>query len=44
MGEPEMDRIAELIADSLDATDAPDRQAGIRERVRGLCREFPLYS
>ena len=44
MGEPEMDRIAELIADSLNAADAPDRHAGIRERVRSLCREFPLYS
>jgi glycine hydroxymethyltransferase len=44
MGEPEMDRIAQLIADSLNAADAPDRHAGIRERVRSLCREFPLYS
>ena len=43
MGEAEMDRIAELIADALSVTEDPERLEAVHERVRDLCREFPLY-
>jgi glycine hydroxymethyltransferase len=43
MKEPEMVRIAGWIADVLSAPDDSARIAGIREDVRALCADFPLY-
>jgi glycine hydroxymethyltransferase len=43
MGESEMDEIAALIGDVLDAPADSARLAAVRERVRDLCRRFPLY-
>ena len=43
MGVPEMDRIAELIARTLEEPDEGARIQEIRSDVRTLCREFPLY-
>lgn len=41
MGPEEMDQIGDLIADALAA--AEGEAEPIRERVRALCRRFPLY-
>ena len=43
MGEPEMARIAGFIAEVLESPEDTDLQAGVRQRVLELCREFPLY-
>jgi glycine hydroxymethyltransferase len=43
MGEPEMERIAGLIADVLEQPEDNEAQADVLGRVRQLCREFPLY-
>jgi glycine hydroxymethyltransferase len=43
MGEAEMDEIGGLIAEVLAAPAVDDVAAGVRERVRALCRRFPLY-
>jgi glycine hydroxymethyltransferase len=43
MGEPEMGRIAEFIAEVLESPEDTELQAGVRQRVLELCREFPLY-
>jgi glycine hydroxymethyltransferase len=43
MGEAEMEEIGGLIAEVLAAPAADDVAAGVRERVRALCRRFPLY-
>lgn len=43
LGEPEMDEIATLIAEVLAAPEDTAIAASVRERVRALCRRFPLY-
>ena len=43
MGEPEMDRIAELVAEVLAAPEDGAVGAAVRGRVRELCARFPLY-
>ena len=43
MGEPEMDRIADLIAAALEAPDDAIALATVKAEVEDLCREFPLY-
>jgi glycine hydroxymethyltransferase len=43
MGLPEMDRIADLIAETLAAPEDATVQTGVREKVRSLSAEFPLY-
>jgi glycine hydroxymethyltransferase len=43
MREPEMDRIAALIARVLAAPDDESVASGVRRDVEALCREFPLY-
>jgi glycine hydroxymethyltransferase len=43
MREPEMDRIAELIARVLAAPDDDAAIGRVRTEVEGLCRKFPLY-
>jgi glycine hydroxymethyltransferase len=43
MGEPEMDRIAELISRALASTDDEAGLARVRADVEALCSEFPLY-
>ncbi len=44
MGIAEMDRIAEAIAEVLSAPEEGAVIGAVRERVRSLCREFPLDS
>jgi len=43
LGEPEMDEIAKLVAEVLAAPEDTAVAASVRERVRALCRRFPLY-
>ncbi|HJR54256.1 MAG TPA: serine hydroxymethyltransferase [Gemmatimonadota bacterium] len=43
MGEEEMRRIGEWMADVLDAPEDRRRLSAVRERVRELCLSFPLY-
>ena len=43
MGEPEMDRIADLIAAALKDPDNAIALARVKAEVEDLCREFPLY-
>jgi glycine hydroxymethyltransferase len=43
MGESEMDEIAALIGEVLDAPADAARHGAVRESVRDLCRRFPLY-
>jgi glycine hydroxymethyltransferase len=43
MGEPEMDRIAELFARALATPDDDAALGRVRADVEALCREFPLY-
>ncbi len=43
MGEAEMERIADLMAEVLGDVEDADLQADVRARVRALCGEFPLY-
>ncbi len=43
MGTPEMGAIADLIAETLAAPDDGTVQGAVREKVRTLCRRFPLY-
>ena len=43
LGEAEMDEIAKLIAEVLAAPEDTAVAASVRERVRSLCRRFPLY-
>jgi glycine hydroxymethyltransferase len=43
MREPEMDRIAELIARVLASPEDEGGQRMVREEVESLCRKFPLY-
>jgi glycine hydroxymethyltransferase len=43
MGEPEMDRIAELIARALATPDDDTALGRIMVEVEALCRKFPLY-
>ena len=43
MGEPEMDRIAELIARVLTAPDDEGALGRVKVEVEALCRKFPLY-
>ncbi len=43
MGLQEMDRIADLIAESLAAPEDATVQSGVRAKVRSLGAEFPLY-
>ena len=44
MGEPEMDRVAELIAAVLASPDDESALRQTRKAVSALCSEFPLYS
>jgi glycine hydroxymethyltransferase len=43
MREPEMDRIAELVARVLASPDDDRVQAAVKSEVEALCRRFPLY-
>ncbi|HEX5758450.1 MAG TPA: serine hydroxymethyltransferase, partial [Thermoanaerobaculia bacterium] len=43
MGEAEMEQVGDLMAEVLAAPEDGSVQAGVRERVRELCRRFPLY-
>ena len=43
MREPEMDRIAELIARALASPDDDAALGAVRTEVEALCRKFPLY-
>jgi glycine hydroxymethyltransferase len=43
MGEREMDRIADLIAEALGEVESEAQLAAVADRVRELCRQFPLY-
>ncbi len=43
MGTAEMEEIATLIGEVLDAPADEGRLAAVRDRVRALCRRFPLY-
>ncbi len=42
--EPEVERVADLIADLLDAGGSPQQIERVRSEVLGLCRRFPVYS
>jgi glycine hydroxymethyltransferase len=42
MGQPEMEEIADLVADMLGGFDDPALRARVRERSLALCRRFPL--
>ena len=44
MGAEEMDEIARLIAERLAAPESSEVARSVRDRVRNLCRRFPLYS
>jgi glycine hydroxymethyltransferase len=43
MREPEMDLMADFIATVLAAPGDDGVAAGVRDKVEGLCRKFPLY-
>ena len=43
MREPEMDLIADFIATVLAAPEDDGVAAGVRDKIEGLCRKFPLY-
>ena len=43
MKEPEMEVIAELISDAIDAREDETALDGIKKRVNDLCEKFPLY-
>jgi glycine hydroxymethyltransferase len=43
LGEPEMDEVAALVAEVLAAPEDTAVAASVRDRVRALCRRFPLY-
>jgi glycine hydroxymethyltransferase len=43
MGEPEMDRIADLIAETLADAESESVATAVAEKVRQLCLQFPLY-
>jgi glycine hydroxymethyltransferase len=42
MGQPEMEEIADLVADMLGGFDDPAVRARVRQRSLALCRRFPL--
>ena len=42
--EPEVERVADFIADLLDAGGSPQQIERVRSEVLGLCRRFPVYS
>jgi glycine hydroxymethyltransferase len=42
MGQPEMEEIADLVADMLGGFDDPAVRGRVRERSLALCRRFPL--
>ena len=42
--EPEVERVADLIADLLDAGGSAQQIERVRSEVLGLCRRFPVYS
>jgi len=44
MREEEMDAIGNLITEALAVTEDDRALAGIKDRVRALCRRFPLYT
>jgi glycine hydroxymethyltransferase len=44
MGEAEMHMVADLIHDTIKFRDNPQTLAAIREKVRDLCRAFPLFT
>jgi glycine hydroxymethyltransferase len=44
MGEAEMHLVADLIHDTIKFRDNPQTLAAIREKVRDLCRAFPLFT
>jgi glycine hydroxymethyltransferase len=41
--EAEMEHVADLIADVLDAEGAPEAVAAVRAKVTALCHRFPVY-
>ena len=43
MGEPEMDRIGDLIAEVLADAESESLAAAVADKVRQLCLQFPLY-
>ena len=43
MGPREMETIGDLIADGLAEPESAERLGTVKERVRELCRQFPLY-
>ena len=43
MGEPEMDKIGELIARVLAAPDDDQITNSVRSEIKALCQQFPLY-
>ena len=43
MGEPEMDRIGELITRVLAAPDDDQITNSVRSKIKALCQQFPLY-
>jgi glycine hydroxymethyltransferase len=43
LGEREMEEIAGMIAEVVAQPESAATAAGVRERVRALCRRFPLY-
>lgn len=42
--EKEVEEVADLIAEVLDAEGAPEAIARVREKATALCRRFPVYS
>ena len=43
MGEQEMDRIGDLIAEVLADAESESVAAAVADKVRQLCLQFPLY-
>ena len=42
--EKEVEEVADLIAEVLDAEGSPEAIARVREKATALCRRFPVYT
>ena len=44
MKEKEMDRVGDMIVETLEHIDEPDFHAKTRVKIKEFCEQFPLYA